>query len=311
MGAGQARLLFDRERITPELEARLTETERRGLETLRRAIGYGEDLGLACSGSHRYLVDREGRGLVTLVTAAPADRLEPLTWWFPIVGRVSYRGYFDESRARRYARSLGERGFDTYIRPALLYSTLGWFDDPIPRALLRRAPFEIADTVLHERVHETIFLPGDPTYNESVAVFVSHEAVLRMYADAPEVRAVAAAAFADDVRFGALLDRLASELRDLYARPLSAAERTERRDALFERYRTVEFESIAWETERYSGFPRAPLSNAYVVARRTYLEALPCLRAELGGRGSDLRAFVRAHREEPGPRADGACAPLR
>jgi predicted aminopeptidase len=254
-------------------------------------------------------VDRDGRGLVQVVTAAPPDRLEPVTWWFPIVGRVSYRGYFEAERARRFADSLEEKGLDTYVRPGRLYSTLGWFDDPVPRELLRGPPFEVADTVLHERVHETIFVADDSMYNEGIAVFVSHAAVLRLYAEEPRTKEAAAGAFRDEERFARLLAELADELETLYDRDLPMETLLRERDTIFARYRTSRFDAVEWETSRYRAFPRVRLSNAYVVARRTYLGDLPCFAAELESRDGDLEAFVRAHRERPGRRSndDGSC----
>ncbi|MEE8557769.1 MAG: aminopeptidase [Myxococcota bacterium] len=309
VGAGQVRLLLDRERFTPETEARLTEQERRGLGALREALVYGETIGLAKSTSHRHLIDRGGRGLVTVVTAAPRDRLESVTWWFPIVGSVPYRGYFDPALAGRFAESLTAQELDTYVRPALLYSTLGWFDDPVPRALLRLDPFEVADTVLHERVHETIFVSSDGRYNEGIAVFIAHEATLRLYADRAEDGGAAERAFADQRRFAGLLERLASRLEGVYQKGLPADEILEHRRALFQAAQTTDFEAIEWETDRYSGFPRAPLSNAYIVARRTYLGDLPCFEAELASLKGDLERFVGGHLEEPGRRlsSEGAC----
>ena len=38
--------------------------------------------------------------LVLVVSAAYRDTLAPYTWWFPIVGRVPYKGYFDFDAAR-------------------------------------------------------------------------------------------------------------------------------------------------------------------------------------------------------------------
>jgi predicted aminopeptidase len=303
------RLLLDRQRLTPELESGLTERERRGLAAVRKAAAFGEQVGLERSTSHRDLVDRSGLPLVTVVTAAPRDRLDPVTWWFPIVGRVPYRGYFDADRAQRFARSLEARNLDTYVRTALTYSTLGWFDDPVPRALLRLEPFEAADTVLHEQVHESIFLSGDTSYNEGIALFIGHEAILRLYADEPEVQAAAERAFADDHRFAELLDRLARELGTLYGQAPPPEALLEERQRIFERYQTVEFEAVPWQTGRYSAFPHAPLSNAYVVARRTYLGDLPCFAAELASLRGDLAAFVAAHRERPGRRTleDESC----
>jgi predicted aminopeptidase len=309
LGAGQLRLILDREPITPELEKQLTDAERRGLAILRQASEFGETVGLARSTSHRHLLDRQGRGLLTVVTAAPRDRLEAVTWWFPIVGRVPYRGYFDPETARSFSLSLEAKGLDTYVRRASLYSTLGWFDDPVPRSLLRAEPYDIADTALHERVHETIFLPGDGPYNEAIAVFVAHETVLRLYETEPELRRAAARSFDDDRQFARLLDRLARELEALYALGLGPDAILEGRRKIFERFRTAEFEAVSWQTERYAVFPSAPLSNAYVVARRTYLADLPCFAAELLTLEGNLGAFVRSHTEQPGRRAapDGSC----
>lgn len=309
VGAGQARLLLDRELLTPELEERLSEQERTGVEALRRARAFAERIGLKASSSHRHIVDREGaQPLVTVVTAAPRDRLEPLTWWFPIVGRVSYRGYFDSELAQGFARSLERRGFDTYLRPAVLYSTLGWFDDPVPRELLSSQPFDIADAILHERVHETIFVPGDVSYNEGIAVFIAHEGVLEMLAEDPEERAAAGRAFRDDERFAAFVAELTTELEALYARGLSGDALQEARVRIFDRHATRRFAAVVWETRRYDGVQSAELSNAWVVAHQAYLDDLPCFEAERRLH-EDLASFVRAHRESPGHRTvDEACA---
>jgi predicted aminopeptidase len=303
------RLLLDREPLTPELEARLSEGERLALEALRRARSFGEGIGLTPSTSHRHLVDRGDRSLLFVVTAAPSDRLEALTWWFPIVGRVSYRGYFDEGLARRFASSLQSGGLDVYVREAQLYSTLGWFDDPVPRKLLEAEPFEVAETVLHERVHETIFVRDDVPYNEGIAVFISREAVLELYAREPGTRARIESAFRDEERFASLLEELAAELGALYERALPRERILEERSRVFERYRTARFHAVAWETRRFERFPSAPLSNAYVVAQRAYLGELACFASERA-RYADLAGFVRAHRERPGRRVEprGECA---
>jgi hypothetical protein len=69
---------------------------------------------------------------------------------------------------------------------------------------------------------------------------------------------------------------------------------------VFERYRGTEYASLDWETARYSAFREAPLSNAYVVAQRTYLGDLPCFERELAALGGDLRELVARHVREPG-----------
>jgi predicted aminopeptidase len=300
---GQVRLLLDREPLDPALEARLTPEERRGLDALRRALAAAEELGLARSGSYRTLVDRGAAPLVTVVVAAPPDRVEPVTWWFPIVGSVPYRGYFEPERAATFARSLAGDGLDTYVRPALLYSTLGWFDDPVPRSLLALEPLLVFETIVHERVHETVFVADDISYNEGLASFVAYEAALRTYAGTPDAER-ARVLFADERRFGALLDRLAAELEALYAQTSTPEQARAEREPVFARWRDEAVAAGGFETDRFAGLARVPLSNAFVVAQRTYLGDLPCFERELAAVAGDLSAFIAAHVEAPGRRDD-------
>lgn len=293
-------MLLDREPLDAEHIAALSDEERRGLAAVERGLAGADALGLAPSRSYRQIVDRGGEPLITLVVAAPPDRLEPLTWWFPIVGRVPYRGYFDPTLAEAFAERLAADGYDTYVRPAPAYSTLGWFDDPIPRSLLQLDPIQLTDTIVHERVHETIFVAGDGAYNEALATFVAHKATLQLLADDARALERARRAFADQLRFASLLERLGAELEELYARTSGPDDARRLRAAIFARYQGEEFAAIDWQTDSYTGFPALPLSNAFLVAQQTYVGDLPCLEGELAELGGDLCALVERHRAEPG-----------
>jgi predicted aminopeptidase len=300
VSVGQLRYLLDRERIA---DVELEPGEQRGLETLRRAQAHGEAAGLAASTSYRHVIDRDDDNAVRVVTAAPPDRLEPVTWWFPIVGSISYRGYFDDARARAFAALLESEGYDTHVRPAIMYSTLGWFDDPIPLAVLRWPEVDLAEVALHEQVHETVFVADDAGYNEALASFIARHAVLGLFADEPERQQQAAALQADRARFAALLEALYAELETLYAETNGPDEARERRAAVFARYQGERFRAIDWQTRRYAGFPGVDLDNSYLLARRTYQADGPCFEAELEALGGDLPAFVAAHVADPGHRA--------
>ncbi len=77
--------------------------------------------------------------LTYILTAAPRTELRPYTWWFLIVGRVPYKGYFSKEDAATAAKELESEGYDTNIRTSAAFSTLGWFDDPLLAHLLRYA----------------------------------------------------------------------------------------------------------------------------------------------------------------------------
>jgi len=282
-GAGQVRLLWSRESLTPETIAALPPAERVDYEAFRSAIAFGESIGLARTTSYTRLADTGKDWLVQVVTAAPANQLEPVTWWFPIVGRVSYRGYFDAERAQRYAAELAADGLDVYVRPSPLYTTLGWFEDPLPRPILRWPIEDVVDTALHEQLHLTVYIESDVAYNEGLATFVAHQATAKFFADRPEIAERASESFADELTYARMLNELRTDLDALYAAKPTPDEARERRAPIFARYQGEVYSAQPWRTKRFAGFQKLALSK-------------------LGG---DLTAFIRAHREKPGHRPPG------
>ncbi len=303
-GVGQVKLLWSRESLTPETIAALAPGERADYEAFRSALAFGESLGLARTDSYSRLADTGKDWLVQVVTAAPANSLSPVTWWFPIVGSVSYRGYFDAERARRFAAELGADGLDVYVRPSPLYTTLGWFEDPLPRPILRWPIEDVVDTAIHEQVHLTVYIESDVAYDESLATFVSHQATSAFFRDRPEVAERAQASIADEFTYARLLNELAAELEALYAAKPTPDEARARRAPIFARYQGEVYAAQPWRTKRFAGFQTLALSNAFVVGNRDYLGLVPCFEKELGELGGDLSAFVRAHRQRPGHRCE-------
>ncbi len=298
LGVGQFHQLWDREDLTADRVARLSPAERDNLEVVAAAKDFAKSLGLAASGSYGQIIERDPNRAVRVIVAAEPDRLEARSWWFPIVGRVSYRGYFDPARAERFADELRRDGYDVYLRPAALYSTLGFFDDPIPTSMLRWKTHQVFDTIVHELVHETIYVANDVAYNEGLATFIAHSATREYFTDEPARMQIIEHEFSDQHRFATLLAALRRDLEELYA--TEAADWQTRKREIFSRYQEQVYPEQAWQTDRYAGFLSRPLSNAFIIAHETYLAELDCFASELATLGEDLRALIQRHITSPG-----------
>ncbi len=181
----EARILWRRRDIERKLaEPDLAPATKRKLELVLDVRRFAaERIDLRVGGSFRTVSAVDRRAIVHLLTAAPRDRLEPYTWWFPIVGRVPYRGFFSEHAAAALAADLERQSYDTYVRPAIAFSTLGWFDDPLPSPLLNHDEVTLAQVIFHELWHNTLFLPGQTAFDESTATFTGYRAAIEFFCD--------------------------------------------------------------------------------------------------------------------------------
>src|SRR5690348_3292395 len=174
-GWEEAKILAGRRRIVRMVEDSTTDPNTRArLRLVLAARGFAADsIKLRTGDSFTTYSHLDRDTLVLVVSGAYRDRLEAYTWWFPIVGRVPYKGFFDFDAAKQAARDLEARGFDAYVRPSPAFSTLGFFNDPLLSTTLRGSDsLDLANTVIHELTHNTFYAPGQAVFNESFANFV-------------------------------------------------------------------------------------------------------------------------------------------
>ena len=185
---------------------------------------FGEKHGLKKTDNYeRYLwINRPA--VVWVVSACDPLRFRPKAWKFPIVGSITYTGWFDRKEAREYADELAKQGLDVDVRPSQAYSTLGWFDDPILSTMIRpgqEALGELADVVLHETLHATFYVPGQSTLNESIASFFGDELAASYLDETVGADSKEKAAFLADraraERRGGVMKKAYDELVALYA----------------------------------------------------------------------------------------------
>jgi predicted aminopeptidase len=252
--------------------------------------------------------------LLHVLSGAHKDAFKAHTWWFPIVGHVPYKGFFDVREGERERERLERQGLDTSLRPADAFSTLGWFNDPLLSTLLRADDLQLANTVIHEVTHNTLYLPGQAAFNESFANFVGARGAISFFCtrDGPEALEcqAAEAAWHDEMRFGAFLSALVIELEALYGRDdLSREQKLELREGVFTRAQERFRDEVQPRLRglRFDSFVRHPLNNATLIGRRLYYQRLELFEALYQHYG-DLPATLQAILHQTRGATDGFTA---
>jgi predicted aminopeptidase len=131
-----------------------------------------DSLGLKDTKNYKTLYDQRGEEIMWVVTASEPFKLKPKEWKFPILGAVPYKGFFEKERAIALKNELEKQGFDVSIRNPGGWSTLGWFTDPILSKMLERSEGDLANLIIHEMSHATIFVKDSIDFNENLASFI-------------------------------------------------------------------------------------------------------------------------------------------
>ena len=243
----------------------------------------------------------ESDTLAMVLSAAQQDQLTPKTWWFPIVGTVPYKGYFDEDAAMRERRKLEEDGFDTFLRPTSAFSTLGWFADPLLSSLIRLDEVDLVETVLHELSHNHLFVKGQVRFNESFATFVGRAGAIEFFCNreggGPDtVKCLRAQArWRDHQRFEGFINGLVEELQVVYQdTTLAYNTKLAERERIFDASRETFATDVqpSFEASTYQSFLVIPLNNATLLTRIRYHHRLQDFQA-LMEREGDLRRAVQ------------------
>jgi predicted aminopeptidase len=144
-------------------------------ELLKAVLAFASTEGLNTWQAYEYLVDIGQRPVSYLVKAAEPFAFKWKTWWFPVVGRVPYLGYYSPEDQRQHARKLKQQGFDVSSGQVTAFSSLGFFEDPIFSSMLMRSDEQFSALIFHELTHRTVWLRGSVQFNENVAEFVSEK----------------------------------------------------------------------------------------------------------------------------------------
>jgi predicted aminopeptidase len=288
----EAKILWRRQPIQTMLQrADLDSDTRAKLELVLAVRAFAADaLHLKVDGSFASFARVDANQVAYVVAAAYRTRLEPYTWWFPIVGRVPYKGFFSKSSAEEEAACLEREGYDTYTRPSAAFSTLGWFADPLLSNLLRYDRVTLANIILHELLHNTIYVAGHGDFDESFANFVGTRGAMLFFAARHEASALqaATASWDDTLLFSDFLGRFTRHLREMYASGIDASER----ERLFGEAQE-EFRHLPLRTALYADFGTQRLNNAVILQYLMYTGRLSEFDDLLRQRRNDLADTIQ------------------
>lgn len=298
LGYSQARLLSQRRPIEAYLKdpkAELKPQVRHRLQLVSKVRDFSRRIGLNPGGAYTQYAPVDLR--VYVVTAAERTRFRRHEWWWPIVGRLPYKGFFSKERAVGEEIKLHGEHLDTNVRLVRAYSTLGWFDDPVVPGMLGGDLGAFVGILIHESVHATFFRKGFASFNEQAAVLVERKGTERFLkeqfgANSKELRQYRLRLRKGE-KFLNILDRLYADLDTAYRKQATESEKLKLRREIFQRYilsHPVLKERLQFD-RKLTGLP-VELNNAYILSFRLYYKDRDRMRRIFENIGRDLPRMI-------------------
>jgi predicted aminopeptidase len=262
---------------------------------------YGEEkLGLTRTKNYSKYFEVKGP-VLHVITASERDCLQLYRWDFPITGKVTYKSFFTQKDILKEKRFLETKGYDTFVQQAVAYSTLGWLKDPIFSSMLQWDEATLANLILHEMTHSTIYFKGQTDLNEQIATFVGNQGAVdfltEKYGKGSQEVVEAIHCQEDDLVFSRWIDQACQQLSDFYAREISRDEKLRGRERLFHRFKGDFKETmVSFKTEGYKNFEKVEINNAVLLAYRRYIHRLENFQALYEQLGRDIRKIVEYFR---------------
>lgn len=254
-----------------------------------------QQLALPVAKNYLDYVDLHRDYVVWNVVAAPEFSVSPHKWCYPIVGCVSYRGYYHQEDAKKKAEQLSAKGFDVSTGGVAAYSTLGWFKDPVLNTFIDRSDPQLASLLFHELAHQLLYFKNDTAFNESFATTVELAGLQRWLTlhDDPDFYQQKIKALSRQDEFIALLMKTRGTLESLYDKPLSDQQKRQQKIEVFSALKDDYFSlKSQWDSPPYfDQWFDTPVNNARLAAVATYHDLVPLFQTTLQHFDGDLQRF--------------------
>ncbi len=147
---------------------------------IERVKKFAQDsLGLNSSENYTTFYNQHNKPILWVLTASELFKLKPYEWKFPFLGNVSYKGFFEYEKGKTEEIALQKEGYDTDYGEVTAWSTLGWFHDPILSSMTNRSNGQLAELIIHELTHATLYIKSNVNFNENLATVCGEQGAIR------------------------------------------------------------------------------------------------------------------------------------
>lgn len=216
-----------------------------------------------------------------VVSACASDSFNRYLWHYPLLGALPYKGFYEKADAERERDRLKAAGLDVIVRQVDAFSSLGFFTDPLYSFMTKYDEDVLADMIIHESAHATLFIKGADQFNEEFATFVGRAGadlyIERLYGkDSPEyLRRIDRRR--DGEEFVEFLKETSRQLDAVYTDAgMPRPEKLDRKAQII-RQRAAVFKDEAarqFVDQGYRDFDMGKINNAYIDLYRLYEEDL-------------------------------------
>lgn len=296
------------ERIVPVEQAindpTLSDAERTMLSYVPEIRQHAIDaIGLTPGDSYTVFEANGSTPAAYVVAGSEQDRLAPYVWVFPFLGISPAKGFFDQAMGIAEAQRLRDEGYDVIFVPADGFSTLGLFPDPVRQSNLQLDLADLAELLMHEMTHSTVFKLNDADFNESMATFVGRKAAeswfVAKFGDDAEVTRQARLRWADKAVLDAYVVDLYARARAFYddaaAQGLSREAILMQRGALFDSLGALFNETYRSQLNLPDAWVFAQeqrIDNAVILTGVRYQSGLDLYQSVFDAVGRDFRALL-------------------
>ncbi|MBN4077503.1 aminopeptidase, partial [Sulfobacillus acidophilus] len=273
-GYYQAKLLYGAKSVEQVLkENELTKEQRQKLELVLKVRKFSaQKLGLNL-GKNYSAINMSFKHTIYNVSASEALKFEPYTWWFPIVGSVPYKGFFNKKDAQIAFEKLKEKKYDVMMRVVTGYSTLGYFNDPIWVQMLAWSDQSLTELIIHELAHSTLYFPSHSNFNESFAMFVGKKGTLEFLASNfgknSAIYLETINSYGDANVYAKFMWELYHKLNDLYESSKSKEQKTKKKNKILLKA-AAQYKNLNFKTKGYKNSSISHFNNASLMSFRRY-----------------------------------------